>query len=400
MVARGNAGRQCCRPQKVGLFSLITVLCVVIAISFLALFSFGNNSKAEPTLCYLSILHRHGERNPQSNTYPLDPYKNESFWPEGREQLMKKGMKTLFEVGKFLRRRYDGFIPSKYKASELLVISSYYDRCIMSGQALLAGLYPPVEDQIWNSEIHWQPISLHPVDRSLDNFFTGTRPCKKFEKEYEYVLNTILKKVQDESPELLDYVHKNAGLEVKSIIDISELYDALLVANEQGLKLPDWAWNIFPEKLKPLLRYSHNRFSWTPTMRKLFSGPLINDVVTNMKKKRDSKETFNRLLNLYSGHDTTVMNFLISLGVNQDLPIPNYGATVILELHEINNKYRVKILYMNSGWDKELTVFHIKGCEQDQDNYHDDMCDLDVFASALDSVRVTDFEKECILSDT
>lgn len=33
----------------------------------------------------------------------------------------------------------------------------------MSAQANLAGLFPPTGDQVWNPDIRWQPIPVHPL---------------------------------------------------------------------------------------------------------------------------------------------------------------------------------------------------------------------------------------------
>lgn len=51
----------------------------------------------------------------------------------------------------------------------MYVLSSYADRCHMSAQLLLAGLYKPVRNQIWNSDLLWQPIPVHELPRNLDN---------------------------------------------------------------------------------------------------------------------------------------------------------------------------------------------------------------------------------------
>lgn len=38
----------------------------------------------------------------------------------------------------------------------------------MSAQANLAGLFPPIGEQVWSSEIDWQPVPVHDVPIKKD----------------------------------------------------------------------------------------------------------------------------------------------------------------------------------------------------------------------------------------
>lgn len=75
----------------------------------------------------------------------------------------------MYNLGKTLRKRYQGFISEYYSPEELSVISSYAPRCQMSAMTLLAGLYPPVGKQVWNKDLLWQPIPVNPIPRNIDN---------------------------------------------------------------------------------------------------------------------------------------------------------------------------------------------------------------------------------------
>lgn len=74
-------------------------------------------------------------------------------------------------LGKWLRKRYVGWLPEVYSTEDVYVRSSDYDRTIISAQANLAGMYPPVGPKNWNGEPgkHIQLVSIHTVPKSQDN---------------------------------------------------------------------------------------------------------------------------------------------------------------------------------------------------------------------------------------
>lgn len=77
----------------------------------------------------------------------------------------------MYNLGILLRKRYMHFLSEYYLTNETYVFSSYAERCHMSAQLLLAGLYPPKKEQIWSTELLWQPIPIHDLPRNLDNVF-------------------------------------------------------------------------------------------------------------------------------------------------------------------------------------------------------------------------------------
>lgn len=60
-----------------------------------------------------------------------------------------------------LRSMYDGFLPTTFYPKDIYASSDLVERVILSGELVLAGLYPPLGWQIWNSSILWQPIPLY-----------------------------------------------------------------------------------------------------------------------------------------------------------------------------------------------------------------------------------------------
>ncbi|KAG8338349.1 hypothetical protein J6590_000008 [Homalodisca vitripennis] len=125
-------------------------------------------SRAVSTLKFLVVVSKHGARAP-THTYPRDPYRNITFWPEGAGQLTKVGKRQMHRVGQKLRHLYHGYLSALYENSKVMIQSTLVDRTMASAATLLAGLYPPQAHQLWNPEIPWQPVPIYPnlLDKAL-----------------------------------------------------------------------------------------------------------------------------------------------------------------------------------------------------------------------------------------
>lgn len=101
---------------------------------------------------------RHGARVP-ADTYPNDPYINETFYPYGWGHLTNNGKSVLYQTGEFLRERYDDFLGEYYRPDILHAQSTGVARAKMSLELVLAGLFKPKNTPMqWNANLNWQPI--------------------------------------------------------------------------------------------------------------------------------------------------------------------------------------------------------------------------------------------------
>lgn len=86
-------------------------------------------------------------------------------------ELTDRGIWNAYRAGQALRERYLGFLhpAQRYTPSEIDVSSTLVDRCYQTAGYLLAGMYPPNEEQTWNNDLKWQPIPIK-TSLSKDNY--------------------------------------------------------------------------------------------------------------------------------------------------------------------------------------------------------------------------------------
>lgn len=77
-------------------------------------------------------------------------------------------MKQVFELGRYYRRRYANLLNGSFPSKRVYVYSTDHDRAIMSAQVNLAGLFIPRNNEIWNKDLLWRPVSVHSVPSSED----------------------------------------------------------------------------------------------------------------------------------------------------------------------------------------------------------------------------------------
>lgn len=112
-------------------------------------------------------MNRHGDRTP-TKSYPTDPYRDYP-WSVGWGALTTNGSMQLYDMGTCLRRRFKQLLPADgmYSQNNMQALSSHLQRCVMSGQSLLAGLMPPNRD-LNRLPIYWQPAAVMGIPKNSD----------------------------------------------------------------------------------------------------------------------------------------------------------------------------------------------------------------------------------------
>ncbi|XP_068165181.1 lysosomal acid phosphatase [Antennarius striatus] len=304
---------------------------------------------AEKKLVFVTVLYRHGDRSP-IKAYPTDPYQ-ESDWPQGFGQLSEEGMRQQYELGQFLRKRYKGFLSESYDRYEIVIRSTDIDRTLMSAESNLAGLYPPIGQQVFTPDLKWQPIPVHTVSQTNERLLKfPLNDCPRYDqlmnetRQTEEYQNTVTK-YQD----VIDYVSNKTGLST-SVSNVWSVYDTLFCESKHNMTAPGWVTPTVLEKLRELRDLDfqfmfgmHKQQEKSRLQGGLLLDKIVNDL-TNMSVP-DPKQRLKMVM--LSAHDSTVIALHASLNVLSGLQ-PPYASCQIFELYrDDNGSASVKMFYRN-----------------------------------------------------
>jgi len=350
--------------------------------------TFHSLSADQTSLETVVVLYRHGDRTPV-DPYPTDPYKDRSNWPVGFGQLTPRGKMMQFNLGKYLRKRYENFLSDQYDENDIYVRSSDVDRTLMSAMSNLAGLYPPKDNQIWNADLMWQPIPVHTVPLEDDNIIGNHANCPRYKKLGEQVNDLPeIRQIVAENEGVFKYVSENSGRNMTSLWDIDFMFDCLYIESVYNKTLPQWTEEVFPEKMRAMKDLSFALSTYTQEMKRLRGGPIIQSILDHFHSFIAKKHKYKMLV--YSGHDTTLSSLLNSLGMF-DPPIgPPYASAIMIELKKSpDDQYFVSFSYRNET-NRDPYDLNLYDCPKD--------CPLVTFADLTKSVRPDNWIEECGIS--
>ncbi|KAI4458935.1 acid phosphatase-related [Holotrichia oblita] len=299
------------------------------------------------SLRLLHVVFRHGDRT-QDGAYPTDPYRNETFYPVGLGQLTNAGKVREYNIGRYLRSTYNGFIPTIYSPGILEAISSPYPRCKASMQLVLAGLFPPVAMQKWSPSLNWNPIPYDYSPQSGNMLFFSYSNCPNYWTLIaEYRESSTFKKVYEPYEDVVNYLMEKSGLTPSPFGVALLLYSTLRSQQEWGLTLPDWTRSVWPEPVTYLTKLDWQQLFPTEKTRPLGAGFLMSKIINDTQLFIDKDPSVEGLkTHLYSGHDLNIAAILTWLGT-PDIHVPQYGSFIIFEIHEISNVPHVRVVHQN-----------------------------------------------------
>ncbi|XP_068612531.1 lysosomal acid phosphatase-like [Brachionichthys hirsutus] len=355
---------------------------------FLMAASVCEKAAAEKKLVFVVVLYRHGDRSP-IKAYPTDPYQ-ESDWPQGFGQLSEEGMRQQYELGQFLRKRYDGFLSQSYDRYEIVIRSTDSDRTLMSAESNLAGLYPPTDQQVFMPDLKWQPIPVHTVSLSeerLLKFPVGNCPAydqlMKDTRETEEYQNVLIK-YQD----VITLVGNKTGQNL-TLGTIWTVYDTLFCESKHNMSAPDWVTPAVMEQLRELrdLDFQFLFGFYKQREKSRLQGGLLLDKIVKGLSNMAAPDPKQRLkMEMLSAHDSTVLALHASLDVLNGRQ-PPYAACQIIELYRDDNGSASVMMFFRNDTTVEPYPQQLASCSFD--------CPLEEFIRITKPYISDDWDKEC-----
>ncbi|CAK9822890.1 Lysosomal acid phosphatase [Anthophora retusa] len=329
----------------------ITVLMLSISVGSVLFaytaFAFANNrNNDQTTIQQVIFVFRHGDRTP-TETYPNDPYRNYK-WEGGHGALTKEGMLQLYNIGQWIRYKYGSIIGTKYENNLSFTQSSYADRCIMSAQALLAALYRPIAEEIFVPDLPWRPVPVHSIPRNLDKTITVKAPCPRLEEALKEAYANESVRPGSPSKRYYQQLSHHTGQNITTITDVEFLYNTLEIEQRKGLRLPEWTNEYYNTEMREIAARSLAIFTSNTLQQRLRGGPLLKQILEHMHASKAGQDT--RRAYFYSAHDITLVNLLRTIGFTNEYFKPEYGTTLVFELHVASNlteDAEVKLMYLN-----------------------------------------------------
>lgn len=346
---------------------------------------------SEEELQFVSVVIRHGARSPVVS-YPTDKYQ-EDFWPQGFGQLSLKGMMEEYHLGTVFKSRYldTGFMDSGYNRSQIYVRSTDFDRTLMSAECVLAGMYPPKENQMFDPDLKWQPIPVHTTPQK-DDILLNVASCPVYDKLMDED-NDTYKQIQNANQELFDNLTEWTGEDI-NVDTVGLLKDTLFVEyHDNNLTMPEWFSPQLLTKLESIDDSLLRLMFSTKRKRKLTGGVWTNQVLKDMQNKVIGVMPDMKMV-LYSAHDTTVATMLSVFDMFNGKQ-PPYSAAFAVELYSSGsskNDFFVRFYYHNETDSKDFVELTHPNCSKD--------CPLEKLKQIMAPDRLTEKEWSSSCSTT
>ncbi|CAD6231748.1 GSCOCT00001566001.2-RA-CDS [Cotesia congregata] len=351
---------------------------------------FFNISDAK--LILIQATMRHGNRYPSERDYavtyyPNDPYINYTWAPAGPMKLTDKGKQNSLTMGHFLQERYKELIEPVYDKDSVYFRALFEERTINTARLVAVGMFPNSHGNIhWNSSLENITITIDSEEKDKDYLNYAKYMCENYliDRKNSDVQVQKMFSIFSDVKNFYNYLSEHTGITHLNAYQSYLLYGQFVSESNLGLELEEWTKSIFPNgKLLELSAVEYLLQTWTPRMKRLIGGVWIKNFLNRTQDLLSGKNIQRKgYFYVYSEHHVAAI--LNALDIYEP-HVPHYLSSVIFELHEVDNKYYVKVVHKNEDIIKEVVI---KGCESL-------LCPLDTFKMVLKDVILENFEEDC-----
>lgn len=197
------------------------------------------------------------------------------------------GIQQEYQLGEYLRKRYKSLIPVDMYPNKLVYVQSTdRERTLMSAGAILAGLFPPTENQLWNKNILWQPIPIHTIPVNMDHVLAAKKPCKRYESLVNEHFNRVEYKAwRSEHKSIYQEIQEKSGLSTDNPLNVIFFHDTLRIQQMKNKKFVKFSFynffyiNLITRDRSYNLKYSEIQIGRQKCTIILQSWPFLRNTV-------------------------------------------------------------------------------------------------------------------------
>lgn len=266
----------------------------------------------------------------------------------------------MYQIGEHLHERYGDLI--NYNPRKIYVRSSGINRCLDSASSFLASFCPPKGYFDWNPNLKWQPIPINSMPREKDNVLYYSRHS-------EFFIRFCRPSFDDHQMEKVNCFERIVGIPYENKREFFLFLDGLVAEVDHDLPVIPELQKHVGDAFELMDQYFTDFVSCHSDIASCGSG-FFEETVKNMKsfwENEKKQEVAQPSVNcfVYSASDIYVVALLGVLGVYPDKRM-KFGATFVIELHEIEGKPQIRLLY-NGDTVQNPTAFQavtLKDCEE------------------------------------
>ncbi|KAF8384813.1 hypothetical protein PRIPAC_73955 [Pristionchus pacificus] len=265
---------------------------------------------------------RHGNRNPEKFVNVT----GRTWGSEGPLELTSIGKRQAFGLGKEVRSFIGKFIDTDYKADQAKFYSSSANRCKMTLQSALAGLFDTSKWPGWTKE----KLGLEtPIPYTIDDPMLrmySVKGCVNSDSAWAPISKDTLpdlKELVEKSKPLLDYMKEKDGRD-PTISNAADIADNIINMDFFNATYPEWLSHPTLAKYtaatikKAFLSFAENHMNRCAShkpCREMMGGLWGNHIISSLESSVAGKAS-TKLIG-YASHTEVTLSVMIVLGIHK-----------------------------------------------------------------------------------